>query len=208
MVCDNFQRGNEIRDQQGGCSSKFLIETVEVVHCVVPFVNIRWNDRNVFMRYDHLQSRPSPLGMRRYESLDPLSLTFGSDIFLNHNDIDVPNNPCFFGDRVCSYENKFWIFESIYVTWAEHSPGGLIAERLELMPGNCRRTNTYPCFGMETDSHPILVHFVLCLANCGIDQGNVMVRQSSHRGLMTDNPLHAISCILNLEDTRCSQGQK
>ena len=104
-MCDNFQRGNEIRDQQGGCSSKFLIETVEVVHCVVPFVNIRWNDRNVFMRYDHLQSRPSPLGMRRYESLDPFSPTFGSDIFLNHNDIDVPDSPCFFGDRVHSYEN-------------------------------------------------------------------------------------------------------
>ena len=107
MVWDNFQRGNEIQDQRGGRSSEFLIGTVQAAHCVVPFVDIRWNDRNVFMRYDHLQSRPSPLGMRRYESLDPLSLTFGSDIFLNHNDIDVPNNPCFFGDRVCSYENKF-----------------------------------------------------------------------------------------------------
>ena len=98
MVWDNFQRGQEIQDQRGGRSSKFFIGTVEAVHCVVPFIDIQLNDHNVFMRYDHLQSRPSPLGMRRYESLDPFSPTFGSDIFLNHNDIDVPNSPCFFGD--------------------------------------------------------------------------------------------------------------
>ena len=54
MVWDNFQRGNEIRDQRGGRSSKFLIGTVEAAHYVVPFADIRWNDRNVFMRYGHL----------------------------------------------------------------------------------------------------------------------------------------------------------
>ncbi len=63
-----------------------------------------WNDRNVFMTYDHKQSHPSPFGMRRYESLDPFSPTFGTDVFVNHNEIDVPDSPCFSGDRVLSYE--------------------------------------------------------------------------------------------------------
>ncbi len=103
MVWDNFQRGQELRDQRGGCSSKFLIGTVEAAHLVVPFLNIRWKDHNVFMRHDHLQSGPSPLGMWRYESLDPFSPTFGS-VFLKHSEIYVPDSPCFSGDRVHSYE--------------------------------------------------------------------------------------------------------
>jgi hypothetical protein len=61
---------------------------------------------------------------------------------------------------------------------------------------------------METHTHPILVHFVLCLTNGGVDQGNVIVRLNSHRRLTTDNPLNAVSRILNLENTRCRQGQE
>ena len=63
MVWDNFQRGQELRDQRRGRSSKFLIGTIKAAHLIVPFLNIRWKDSNVFMRYDHLQSGPSPLGM-------------------------------------------------------------------------------------------------------------------------------------------------
>ena len=105
MVWDNFQRGQEIRDQQGRRLSKFLIGTVEAAHRVIPFQMQRWNNRNVYMTYDHLQPRPSPLGMRAYETFDPLSLTFGTDIFLNHNEIAVTTTPCFSGERVCCYEH-------------------------------------------------------------------------------------------------------
>ena len=38
MVWDNFQRGQELRDQRGGRSSKFLIGTVEAAHRVIPFL--------------------------------------------------------------------------------------------------------------------------------------------------------------------------
>ena len=41
MVWDNFQQGQELQDQRGGRSSKFLIGRVEAVHCVVPFLNFR-----------------------------------------------------------------------------------------------------------------------------------------------------------------------
>jgi hypothetical protein len=69
MVWDNFQRGQELREQRGGHSSKFLIGTVEAAHRVVPFLNRfglpneKWNDHNMLMTYDRTQSRPSPLGM-------------------------------------------------------------------------------------------------------------------------------------------------
>jgi hypothetical protein len=69
MVWDNFQRGQELREQRGGCSSKFLIRTVEAAHRVLPFLNRfgfpnrKWDDRNMMMMYDMEQSRPSPLGM-------------------------------------------------------------------------------------------------------------------------------------------------
>ena len=64
-----------------------------------------WNNRNVYMTYNHLQPRPSPLGMRAYETFDPSSLTFRTDIFLNHNEIAGTTTPCFLGERVCCYEH-------------------------------------------------------------------------------------------------------
>ena len=78
MVWDNFQRGQVLREQRASHSSKFLIGTVEAAHCVILFLNVRWNNHNVFMKYNQLQSHPSPLGMRSYESIDLLSSTFGS----------------------------------------------------------------------------------------------------------------------------------
>jgi hypothetical protein len=49
MVWDNFQRGQELCDQRGGCSSKFLIGTIEAAHRIVLFLDVQWNDRNIFM---------------------------------------------------------------------------------------------------------------------------------------------------------------
>ena len=57
------------------------------------------------MTYNHLQPRSSPLGMRAYKTFDPSSLTFGTDIFLKHNEIAVMTTPCFSGKRVCCYEH-------------------------------------------------------------------------------------------------------
>jgi hypothetical protein len=104
MVWDNFQRGQELRDQCGGRSSKFLIGTVEAAHRVIPFHCFQWDDHNIIMRYDREQSCPSPFGMRAYESLDPSLGTFGTYVYMNHANIYVPDCPCFTGDRVCGYE--------------------------------------------------------------------------------------------------------
>ena len=111
MVWDNFQWGQELRKQRGGRSSKFLIGTVEAAHCVIPFLNRfglpneKWNDRNMLMTYDRSQSHPSPLGMRSYKLIDPNLPTFETDVFVDHNQIDVSSQPCFSGDHVRSYEN-------------------------------------------------------------------------------------------------------
>ncbi len=71
----------------------------------MPFLDVQWNDCNVFMTYNHLQLRPSPLGMQPYETVDPSSSTFGTDVFINHKDLNVPDSPCFSGERVRHYEN-------------------------------------------------------------------------------------------------------
>ena len=39
MVLDIFQRSNQLRDQRGGSSNKFLIGTSEAAHRVIPFLN-------------------------------------------------------------------------------------------------------------------------------------------------------------------------
>ena len=63
MVWDNFQQGQERREQRGGCSSKFLIGMVEAAHRVLPFVNRfgfpnrKWDNRNMMMIYDREQSQ-------------------------------------------------------------------------------------------------------------------------------------------------------
>jgi hypothetical protein len=111
MVWDNFQRGQELREQRGGRSSKFLIGMVEAAHRVLPFVNRfgfpnrKWDDRNMMMMYDREQSCPSPLGKRSHQSIDAHLPTFGTNSFLNLNGIEVASQPCFSGDRVPSYEN-------------------------------------------------------------------------------------------------------
>jgi hypothetical protein len=84
--------------------SKFLIGTVEVAHHVIPFLQFSWDDRNIVMRYNWDQDHPSPLGKRVYEAFDPSSETFGTDVFMNHTNLNVPDSPCFTGDCVCCYE--------------------------------------------------------------------------------------------------------
>jgi hypothetical protein len=104
MAWGNFQRGQELRDQHGGRSSKFLIGMVEAAHRVIPFHHFQWDDCNIIMQYDREQSRPSPFGMRAYKSHDPSSGTFGTDVYMNHANLYVPDCPCFTGDRVRGYE--------------------------------------------------------------------------------------------------------
>jgi hypothetical protein len=105
MVWNNFQQGQE-REQHGGQSSKFLIGTVEVAHGVVLFLNFRWDDCCIFIQYDENQACPSPLGMRAYKSVDPSSRTYGTDVFLNHCHLHVPDSPCFSGVCVQFYEDN------------------------------------------------------------------------------------------------------
>ena len=91
MVWVNFQWGQELHEQCGGFSSKFLIGTVEAAHCVIPFLNRfglpneKWNNRNMLMSYDRSQSCPSPLGMQSYESINHILPTVGIDVFVDHN---------------------------------------------------------------------------------------------------------------------------
>jgi hypothetical protein len=56
------------------------------------------------MRYDREQSCPSPFGMRAYKSLNPSSGIFGTDVYMNHTNLYIPDCPCFTRDRVCGYE--------------------------------------------------------------------------------------------------------
>jgi len=106
MVWDTFQRGQELREQRGGRSSKFLIGTVKVAHRVLPFVNRfgfpnrKWDNHNMMVTYNREQSHPSPLGMRSYESIDANSPTFRADMFLYQDGIYLASQPCFSGDRV------------------------------------------------------------------------------------------------------------
>ncbi len=61
MVLDNFQRGNQLRDQRGGRSSKFLIGTTEAAHQVFPFLDFCWDHRKIEMTHSKEQIVPSPL---------------------------------------------------------------------------------------------------------------------------------------------------
>jgi hypothetical protein len=111
MVWDNFQWGQELCEQHGGRSSKFLIWTVEAAHRVIPFLNKfglpneKWNNRNMLMTYDRSQSRLSPLGMQLYKLINPKSPMFRTIVFVDHDQIDVSTQPCFSGNRIRSYEN-------------------------------------------------------------------------------------------------------
>ncbi len=70
MVLDNFQHGDQLREQCGGRSRKFIIGTTEAAHRVFPFLDSWWDHCKIEMSYSKEQVIPSPLGMRLYETLD------------------------------------------------------------------------------------------------------------------------------------------
>ncbi len=90
------------------------------------------DDCNIFMQCDQHQSCPSPLGMKPYESLDPSSGSFGSDVFMNHTNLHIPDSPCFSGNCIHCYKCMQSVYRNIYVTWAVASPGSLNVLVLEL----------------------------------------------------------------------------
>ncbi len=51
MVLENFQWGNQLREQHGGRLSKFLIGTTEVAHRVNSFLNFTWDDEKIELTY-------------------------------------------------------------------------------------------------------------------------------------------------------------
>jgi hypothetical protein len=104
MVLDNFQHGNQLRDQRGGKSNKFLIGTTEAAHRVFPFLDFCWDHRKIEMTYSKEQIVPSPLGMRLYETIDITSPSLGTNLFVNHNCIPISQEPCFSGARIDVYK--------------------------------------------------------------------------------------------------------
>jgi hypothetical protein len=40
-----------------------------------------------------------------YETVDPSSPMVGTDVFINHKDLDVPDSLCFSGECVRQYKN-------------------------------------------------------------------------------------------------------
>ena len=123
MVLDNFQCSNQLRDQRGGSSNKFLIGTSEAAHQVIPFLNFLWDDRKIELSYTCDQIVLSPLGMRSYKVISISSPTFGIDIFLNHEQIPISNQPCFTGFTCCgvsychSGTTEYPIYSGQYATW-------------------------------------------------------------------------------------------
>ncbi len=105
MVLDNFQRGNQWRDQRGGRSSKFLIGTTEAAHRVFPFLDFRWDQRKIEMTYCKQQIIPSPLGMWSYETINMTSPSLGTNLFTTHLQIPISHEPCFSGELVKVYKN-------------------------------------------------------------------------------------------------------
>jgi hypothetical protein len=105
MVLDNFQRGQPLREQRGGKSSKFLIRTSEAAHRVFSFLNFAWNAHKIGMTFTKKQVKPSLLQMRMYEMIDFSSPSLDTNLFTNHCDIPVGKEPCFEGLRVASYSD-------------------------------------------------------------------------------------------------------
>ena len=89
MVLDNLQRGQQLRDQRGGKSRKFLIGTTEVAHRVFSYLNFEWDAHKIDMTFTKKQVIPSPHHMCTSEMMDFSSPSLGTDLFPNHCDIPV-----------------------------------------------------------------------------------------------------------------------
>ena len=81
----------------------------KAAHHVIPFLNFSWDHRKIEFSYTHDQIVSSPLGMRSYKVISILSPTFGTDLFLNHKQIPISNQPCFTGSRVAVYHTAIWV---------------------------------------------------------------------------------------------------
>ena len=71
----------------------------EAAHHVIPFLNFSWDHRKIEFSYTHDQIVSLPLGMRSYKVILFLSPTFGTDLFLNHEQIPKFCRLYCFGDR-------------------------------------------------------------------------------------------------------------
>ncbi len=104
MVLDNFQCGNQLRDQCGGRSCKFLIGTKEAAHWVFPFFNFTRDHWKTELTYSQDQIIPLSLGMQSYKPVDLMSPSLGMILFTNHEFIPISPEPCFIGKHVGIYE--------------------------------------------------------------------------------------------------------
>ena len=101
MMLDNFQRGQQLREQHGGKSRKLLIGTTGAAQGVFPFFNFEWDHaQRINMSFTKKQIIPLPLGMRLYEAIDFSSPSLGTDLFTNRREIPVGHEPCSEGLRV------------------------------------------------------------------------------------------------------------
>jgi hypothetical protein len=105
MGLDNFQHGNQLSDQRGGRSSKFLIGTTKAAHCVFLFLDFQWDQCKTEMMYCQQQIIPSPLGMQSYETNNMTLPSLRTNLFTNHLQIPISHKPCFSGERVKVYKN-------------------------------------------------------------------------------------------------------
>jgi hypothetical protein len=109
MVLDNYQRGNQLREQRSGRSSKFSIGTTEAAHRVRRFLNFTWDQQNMSLTYKQDQIVPAPIGIRSYEAIDFMSESLGTILFTNHRLIPISPEPCFEGTLVAAYEKAIRI---------------------------------------------------------------------------------------------------
>ncbi len=89
---DNFQIGQEIKEQRGKHSSTFFKGTTECAHRVCEYNDTQWDDSiKVEVTGQNNQDLPSPPGMARYESA-PANRNLG-EFILNHKDMEGVPEP-------------------------------------------------------------------------------------------------------------------
>jgi hypothetical protein len=116
MVLDSYQRGNQLREQCGGRSSKFFIGTCKVAHPTNPYLNFTWDHVQVKLTYTHDQIILSPtMGMRSYKTISFSSQSLATELFSNRRLIPIPisNELCFVGAHVSAYEKAICTRQNI-----------------------------------------------------------------------------------------------
>jgi hypothetical protein len=77
---------------------------------------------------------PSPLAMRLYKVILSLSPTFGTDLFLNHEQIPISDQPCFTGSCVAAYHTAIWVQRHILSIWDSMQHGYNISVNTNELP--------------------------------------------------------------------------